>query len=291
MAKTTTTSETNLNAPENLILFNITNVSAEVQLPQPTRININNTFIILKIQNANDVVFNEHIIEPTVTNYMLENLIPGGNYRIEICARDKKKNKTLYCYDSPRYFATVPNPPENFTSIITTEKTIKIKWLSPFGLSQYYRVEIENPEEKISKKIDKTTTTFVNLFPGKAYSISVRSDSGYRLSTPIQIECRTKPLPPTSVSVDQSSITPTSFRVVWSAPIEQTNFDTYKVSLNHQPLGTLGVVDPVFVSKYVHSWEFKNLELSKFVYQVNVQTVSGNVSSHPAHCSSVPSIK
>ncbi|KAF7988140.1 hypothetical protein HCN44_007634 [Aphidius gifuensis] len=284
-------SETNWNLPENLTVFNITNVTAEVKLPQSTGININNIFIILKIQNTNDVAFNEHIIEPTVTDYTFKNLIPGGNYKIEICVRDKKKNKTLFCHDSPRYFATVPNPPGNFNSITTTEKTITINWLPSFGLSQCYRVEIENSDEKFSKKIDKTTMTFVNLFPGRAYNISVKSDSGYRVSTPIKVECRTRPLPPASVIVNQSSIAPTSLRVVWSAPSEQTDFDGYKVWLHHQPPGTLVDVDPVVVSKDVHSWEFKNLVPSEFGYQVNVETVSGNVSSHPAHCSSVPSIK
>lgn len=276
-------SEMYLDLP-NLTVFNITNETAEISW---ATMNFDNVYFVIKIQNTNDIKPIEHIIESKKNYYKFTNLIPGGNYKIDICIAEKKINEI--CYHSPRYFCTIPNTPSGFQNISSSARTITVSWFPSSGLLEYYKVEIGDNDNKYMEKTNRPTMTFINLVPGRAYNITVYSDSGYRLSDPITIEYRTKPLPPSNVGVDQSSITPTSFRIVWSRPAETSDFNNYQIILNRQSSQD-NFEQIIIVNKDVDSWEFKNLEPSKFGYQVTLKTVSGDVSSKPVYCSTVPLI-
>lgn len=116
---------------------------------------------------------------------------------------------------------------------------------------------------------------------GRAYNISVQTVSEDETSAPTTAQYRTVPLRPLNVTFDKSSITSTSFRVMWSPPNGTSEFDKYTISLGGNrrftPITRSANDDP-----NSNSIEFKDLEPGK-TYQVIVKTVSGKVTSWNAN--------
>ena len=69
------------------------------------------------------------------------------------------------------------------------------------------------------------------LIPGRAYNISVQTDSEGVISDPTTAQYRTVPWRPHNVSFDPDSIGPDSFEVIWSGPREFTELHIFSSNL------------------------------------------------------------
>lgn len=105
-----------------------------------------------------------------------------------------------------------------------------------------------------------------------------------RLSTPLISHFRTVPLKPLNVTVDNDSVTSNSFRVMWQAPKEMSEFDAYQVMIESDSAPLFG-----WPSRHLprnknplNSIEFNEDLLPGRTYKVTVKTVSGKVTSWPA---------
>lgn len=194
--------------------------------------------------------------------------------------------KHIYCDNKVLSFGINPNPPEKFELVSISENEIIINWLPPVVvcLSADYEVTIEPFDGTKSIASTKRQAVFGDLFPGRLYNVTVKTVSNNKTSVPIKMSCRTRPMPPSDVTIEFLSVTPTGFRVNWTDPKVSSEFDGYEISLtlfehNRQPF------DPNFksisVKRDAHSWEFKNLQ-SGVAYRAIVQTVSGGTYSQSA---------
>lgn len=169
------------------------------------------------------------------------------------------------------------------------ETILCVLWQPPNSTGEFthYRVTIDPQDAKNNafyvEKDGKSPGqgTFKGLVPGRAYKISVQTVYENEISLPMIATYRTLPLKPLSVTVDENSITSNSFRVSWKTPSPQTEFDKYQVTLlklKHQPIShyVSRTNDPVMW------YEFnENLESGE-TYEINIKTVSGEVTSWPA---------
>lgn len=87
--------------------------------------------------------------------------------------------------------------------------------------------------KKDPKKIAFPDTAFSGLKPGRAYNVSIQAKMGNRLSHPFSKEYRTKPLHPSNLALDSSSLTSHGFHVIWQSPSNGTEFDEYDLVIGN----------------------------------------------------------
>ncbi|XP_072759726.1 uncharacterized protein [Anoplolepis gracilipes] len=213
--------------------------------------------------------------------YTFRDLTPGATYSLQLFTVLNAKESIAY---TSRNFTTKPNTPEKFMLWFRNQTVFVMLWQPPYptGIYTHYEVSINPPDAiesvlYVEKENAPARAVYQGLIPGRAYNISVKTVSENETSAPLTAQHRTMPLHPLNVTVDKSSVTSTSFRVFWNPPKGTSEFDMYEISLDsNQNLA------PIRRNRHdKNKWEFKNLEPGK-TYKVNVETVSGNISSRPA---------
>ncbi|XP_015595077.1 tyrosine-protein phosphatase 10D isoform X2 [Cephus cinctus] len=216
--------------------------------------------------------------------YTLRDLTPGATYSLQLFTVLDTKESVAY---TSRNFTTKPNTPGKFIVWFRNETTLLVLWQPPYpaGIYTHYKVSIDPPDaiesvlyvEKEGEPPGPAQAAFKGLIPGRAYNISVQTVSEDETSAPTTAQYRTVPLRPLNVTFEKSSVTSSSFRVLWNPPNGTSEFDKYQVSL-----GGNRRLNPVTRNTDDENWwEFKDLEPGK-TYQVVVKTVSGKVTSWPA---------
>lgn len=211
----------------------------------------------------------------------LRDLTPGATYEVQLQSLYTKKPSNAFLSAN---FTTKPNTPGRFIVWFRNETTLLVLWNPPFpsGIFDKYRVSINPPDSGALSEIEidkeegskPAQAAFYGLVPGRNYNISVQTVSHDQYSQPTEAQYRTVPLPPSNITHDKTTTTPTSFEVRWSPPKHTTEFDRYQLSLGTKANG------PKIVPKEderVAKFD-EGLEPGK-TYEVVVKTVSGNVAS------------
>lgn len=211
----------------------------------------------------------------------LRDLTPGATYEAQLQSLYAKKPSNAFLSTN---FTTKPSTPGRFIVWFRNETTLLVLWNPPFppGIFDKYRVSIQPPDSDYHSEIEvekeegskAAQAAFYGLVPGRNYHISVQTVSHDHFSQPTEAQYRTVPLPPSNVTYDKTTVTPTSFEVRWSPPKSNTEFDRYQISLGTKSSGPKIV--PKEEERVVKFDE--GLEPGK-TYEVIVKSVSGNVAS------------
>ena len=216
--------------------------------------------------------------------FRLKNLTPGATYEIQLFTVYENKESA---HGISTNFTTKPNTPGRFIVWFRNETTLLVLWQPPYPAGVYtdYKVSIDPPDAEISETYvvkegeppGPAQAAFNGLIPGRAYNISVQTDSEGVISDPTTAQYRTVPWRPHNVSFDPDSIGPDSFEVIWSGPREFTEFDRYQVAIG------IRRKTPQIIEKGtpLRARFTENLKPGR-TYQVVVKTVSGSVASWPA---------
>ncbi|XP_049865569.1 tyrosine-protein phosphatase 10D isoform X2 [Pectinophora gossypiella] len=229
--------------------------------------------------------------------YTLRELSPGATYQLHAFTLLHDKESAAY---ASRNFTTKPNTPGKFIVWFRNETTLLVLWQPPYppGAYTHYKVSIVPPDardselyvEKEGEPPGPAQAAFKGLVPGRAYNISVQTVSEPEISAPTTAQYRTVPLRPRNVTVDISTLTETSFRVTWLPPLEESEFEKYQVSVSGAAGGAGGAnsagarrLTPVLRARNeTPACSFDGLEPGGH-YTVTVKTMSGKVTSWPAH--------
>lgn len=236
---------------------------------------------IIPLSEQDDTVVRNLNVSNNELTLKLRDLTPGATYEVQLQSIYSKKPSNAYLSAN---FTTKPNTPGRFIVWFRNETTLLVLWNPPFpsGIFDKYRVSINPPDSgSLSEiEIDKeekqqpAQAAFYGLIPGRNYNISVQTVSHDQYSQTTEAQYRTVPLPPSNITQDLSTITPSSFEVRWSPPKHNTEFDRYQILLSSKNESKKFVFkDEERVAKFENS-----LEPGK-TYEVIVKTVSGNVAS------------
>ena len=227
----------------------VTNHSVDIQCKQLFQ---ENNFELLiwktKYGEFNDKVI-WHIINLKINQHeyskTFNDLYVGTNYTAQLRGRNRKSDGNKIIILDKVEFVTKPNPPNNFGIREIQEKSAVITWIEPIFLSSYYLLSVTDYEQqivyysevKLIDHLDKFQRfprfRITKLRPGKKYTVFAVStvpglNHGISVSEPL-IHCfKTKPLPPTDLSVDQKSLSSHSLTIHWKHP-KSSELDYYYI--------------------------------------------------------------
>lgn len=147
--------------------------------------------------------------------------------------------------------------------------------------------------KKDPKKFAFPDEAFSGLKPGREYNVSIQAKMGDRLSIPFTKSYRTKPLHPTNLALDASSLTTHGFNVIWQSPSNATEFNEYDLVIGNLPIKRVPdddsaeiVQQPPPLYEFFEEYRIKrsNNETNEFAldrlrpgetYEVLVKTIAG----------------
>uniref|UniRef100_A0A7N4NLI0 protein-tyrosine-phosphatase n=1 Tax=Sarcophilus harrisii TaxID=9305 RepID=A0A7N4NLI0_SARHA len=216
-----------------------------------------------------DKIIQSLAIAKSTTECSFSSLTPGRLFNATITTRSGKYEN--YSFSQER---TVPSKIQGLTiSNSAMSDHLKVSWLHATGDFDHYVVVITNKNNSVQTKIIPKTENecvFVNLVPGRLYSVTVSTKSGnYEASE--RMNKRTTPSPVKNIHISPNGMTD-SLKVNWSPG--GGDVDSYTVTAfrqNHK-------IDSQTISKHINEYTFHKLEAGE-LYQIVVESVSGSLSN------------
>ncbi|XP_021511826.1 receptor-type tyrosine-protein phosphatase beta isoform X1 [Meriones unguiculatus] len=206
-------------------------------------------------------------IAKTVSECSFSSLTPGRLYNVTITSRSGD-----YASRSFSEERTVPDKVQGISvSNSARSDYLKVSWVHATGDFDHYQVTIKNKNNLIQTKIipkSENECVFVQLIPGRLYSVTVSTKSGqYEASE--QGNGRTMPEPVKSLTLLNRSTE--DLHVTWSRA--SGDVDQYEVQLL---FNDMKVFPPIHLVNTATEYQFTALTPGRH-YKILVLTVSGDV--------------
>ncbi|KAE8603612.1 hypothetical protein XENTR_v10014390 [Xenopus tropicalis] len=158
----------------------------------------------------------------STSEFMLQNLIPGNLYIIQLSAY--QENNLLYGYGGQISVYTRPEEVKNVTFGNETISSIDVAWLPPIGNYSFYKVVIN----EVQNMTNSTTWTFQELTAGTQYRIQISAVAGEDVTGSAVLNWQyTRPDVIQNLSI--SSLNTTSVSLSWLKPQGGKNFYYIKI--------------------------------------------------------------
>lgn len=128
--------------------------------------------------------------------------------------------------------------------------------------------------------LNKIEASFDDLLPGTFYTVSIQQLYGQRILTEKNESWATRPSAPLTVKIDNSSVTPKSFRINWSTENEVSGFDGFTIILRSDNINIYPDLIKRVSGHHKKSLEIYDLEAGK-TYQIDLITMFNYYFSFP----------
>nr|XP_057910810.1 tenascin-like isoform X3 [Doryrhamphus excisus] len=208
---------TNIDAPQQLQVQDVTDSSALVSWSQPV-VPSDRVTIFYKPSSAPSEGIKVEIFPPD-KQHSLEGLKPDTEYTVSLVSRklDASSEPTLAT------FTTGLDAPRELTAVSQTEDSITLRWRNSRADVDSYRLKysplsgVAHAEEVFPRGPgDTTTATIGGLKPGTEYGIGVTGVKNERESLPATVNAATDLDPPRAL--EQTGSTETSISIQWQKP-------------------------------------------------------------------------
>ncbi|XP_055078519.1 receptor-type tyrosine-protein phosphatase eta [Periophthalmus magnuspinnatus] len=182
---------TNPNPVLNLRAFSESSTSIKVEWSSPLENNQSYSYKIVTYNSAGNVTNNQTVKDNSAN---VPGLDPGTNYMISVTTLLSSECKSTKVEVSSY---TEPTRPDDVTLMERGTNSLKINWTLPGGRVDHYEVQAGQNKNKTNS----LWFQFLNLSPGRLYTISVTAVAGNFTNSSEPSEFATYPLPPESVTV------------------------------------------------------------------------------------------
>uniref|UniRef100_A0A2K6GZ88 Receptor-type tyrosine-protein phosphatase beta n=1 Tax=Propithecus coquereli TaxID=379532 RepID=A0A2K6GZ88_PROCO len=207
------------------------------------------------------------IIAKSVSECSFSSLTPGRLYNVTISTRSGKYENHSFSQER-----TVPDKVQGISvSNSARSDYLKVSWVHATGDFDHYEVTIKNKNNFIQKKsIPKSENecVFVQLVPGRLYSVTVSTKSGHYEASE-QGNGRTIPEPVKDLTLRNRSTE--DLQVTWSPA--DGDVDQYEVQLL---FNDMKVFPPFYLVNTATEYRFTSLTPGR-QYKILVLTISGDV--------------
>ncbi|XP_063293593.1 receptor-type tyrosine-protein phosphatase beta-like [Pelobates fuscus] len=193
----------------------MTTVSVFLTWNQPDEYRSDYTYRV-QIENTSSVVINQ----TTASNHLnVTDLTPGVTYTFTVFTRaaDNVTESQSVSYTT----CTVPGLAQNITvTNNNTTNSLSVNWTIPAGKVDNYTVTL-NGDVNRTITTNSTQVNFIDLLPGRNYSITIQTISSNCSQSAAPVIEATYPTPPNSLSF--SNIGTNTISLSWGEPVNMTN--------------------------------------------------------------------